>query len=385
MLKKGAKILFISQYAGFIGGLEKYIYSVASLLRQNGFKTACLYAEKTGNFEKFASAFDDVFDMSCLSKISEADFDFTTMHKISEPALLLKILRRFSPTLFVHDHDYYCPKGYKYYFYKRLNCRRAYCPVFCAACASIVPPRHFAAAPFKFFKKNFYDAPRLFNRAMRCPKFVVLSEFMKAQLLHNGVEENDITILHPFIEIPAETRAQENARNVKPSILFAGQQVMSKGTPFFLEAVKAMKTDADVFIIGHGPRLEDFKKLSEDMGLKDKVRFEGWVQNPSAYFERASVLAFPSMWQEPFGLSGVEALAYGKPVVGFDVGGVSEWLKDGVNGLLVPERDALKMAAAFDRLLGDDALRLSLGQNGRAGVINNYGKEKFLSNFLNLK
>ena len=53
---KKNKILFISQYAGFIGGLERYIYAVASLLRANGFTTFMLYLEKTRESEHFLSA-----------------------------------------------------------------------------------------------------------------------------------------------------------------------------------------------------------------------------------------------------------------------------------------------------------------------------------------
>lgn len=98
----------------------------------------------------------------------------------------------------------------------------------------------------------------------------------------------------------------------------------------------------------------------------------------------SSIAVFPSLWQEPFGLTGIEAMSCGIPVVGFDVGGVSEWLKNGYNGILVPERDTTAMAGAIDQLLNDKELRKSLGKNARLSVEKNYCKQKFLNQFKNL-
>ena len=56
----------------------------------------------------------------------------------------------------------------------------------------------------------------------------------------------------------------------------------------------------------------------------------------AALFARASLVAIPSLWPEPFGLVGLEAAQFGVPAVAFDVGGIGEWLTDGGNGILVP-------------------------------------------------
>ena len=375
------KILFINQHAGFIGGLEKYICSVSELLRSRGFSTAALYAERARDFGRFASSFDEIFDFSEIGSLNSAGFALSTLHKISDPALLAAAVAKFSPTAFIHDHDYFCPKGYKYYPYGRINCERPYSRLFCGICASIVPPRHMAGGPLALLQKNFSKCARLNALAKRCPRYVALSEFMKASLVKNGIDKADISVIRPFIYMP---RPREKTQNAAVEIVFAGQQVMSKGVTLLLEAASKMKSRAVIRILGSGPRLEHFRGLSKAMGLCERVFFEGWVDNPDDYFSRADVAVFPSLWQEPFGLSGIEAMSRGIPVAGFGVGGVPEWLKDGENGLLVPERDTDAMAAALDTLAGDPGLRASLGRGARSFVEKNYAPEKFLEDFTKL-
>ncbi len=382
MTSDSKTILFISQYAGFIGGIEGYEAKVSDLLRQQGFETCLLYVEKANKFADFVRHFDRALDMSSLGSIKEEDFALTTLHKISTPSVLEKILERFTPTVFVHDHDYFCPKGYKYYPIGRKNCCRAYSRAFCATCSCIVPPRHFKSGLKDMLTKNYLNAGRLYNLIKTAPRFVVLSNFMRTRLTSNGIDESKITIMHPFLSF-AESALQKPVNEVA-KIAFAGQQVMSKGTPLFLEAISKLKRRAEVSVIGTGGRLEDFKKLSQEMGLADRVNFLGWVNNPMKYFLEADISVFPSLWQEPFGLSGIEAMSVGTPVVAFDVGGVSEWLEDGINGLLVPERDTSAMANAIDTLIADESLRKTLGENAKKIVLEKYPAEKFLENFRKL-
>jgi glycosyltransferase involved in cell wall biosynthesis len=232
-------------------------------------------------------------------------------------------------------------------------------------------------------KKNFIESAKLFKQAMSCKFFVVLSNFMKCNLLKNGVTEEKIKIIHPFLRLPVLPNKKRINSDI-PQIVFAGQQVVSKGTPLFLEAISKLRAKASVRILGNGSRLMDFKRIAEQMELKNHVSFDGWVQNPLEVFINSDIAVFPSLWQEPFGLSGIEAMGCGIPVVGFDVGGVSEWLKNGYNGILVSERDTTAMAAAIDKLLVDNKLRKTLGNNARQGVEKDYCKQKFLDNFINI-
>ena len=118
--------------------------------------------------------------------------------------------------------------------------------------------------------------------------------------------------------------------------------------------------------------------MAADLGLAERVRFPGWVDEPERLFAASDVAVFPSRWQEPFGLSGAEALAHGVPVVAFDTGGVRSWLDDGVSGFAVPEKDVRAMADRLEQLGGDRALRVQMGEAGMAAVRARFAPERFL-------
>jgi glycosyltransferase involved in cell wall biosynthesis len=128
-----------------------------------------------------------------------------------------------------------------------------------------------------------------------------------------------------------------------------------------IETVKLMRAWA---LRRHTSSIEE---LSRRLGLSNRVRFAGYVPavEVDAYYRSATLALFSSVWPEPFGLSGLEALRHGLPVVAFDVGGVREWLEDGVNGLLAPWMDTQAFAQRVDRLLGDPVLARNLGERGR--------------------
>ena len=87
---------------------------------------------------------------------------------------------------------------------------------------------------------------------------------------------------------------------------------------------------------------------------------------------RARALLFPSRWQEPFGILGVQSLAQGTPVIVADSGGTGEWSDQGC--LAVPAGDVGAMAEALSRLEAEPALALDLGRRGRAMVATRFSR-----------
>lgn len=95
-------------------------------------------------------------------------------------------------------------------------------------------------------------------------------------------------------------------------------------------------------------------------------------------------MVVPSIWPEPFGLIGIEAMYFGKPVVAFDVGGISEWLKDRENGFLVKFPDKKQFAERIKLLLEDSSLTEKFGRNGKEMVKRFLNKEEHINRLLQI-
>jgi glycosyltransferase involved in cell wall biosynthesis len=92
---------------------------------------------------------------------------------------------------------------------------------------------------------------------------------------------------------------------------------------------------------------------------RSKIQFEGWLEKPALQriYRESDLLIVPSLWPEPFGLIGPEAGSCGVPAVAFDVGGIADWLTDGVNGYLAPSDPPTSegLARATVKCLSDPA------------------------------
>jgi glycosyltransferase involved in cell wall biosynthesis len=94
------------------------------------------------------------------------------------------------------------------------------------------------------------------------------------------------------------------------------------------------------------------------------VILTGATTDPSPFYRAADFAIVPSHW-ESFGLSAAEAMASGLAVAASAVGGLTDYIVDGTNGLLVPPRNSAALAAAIQRLIDDPALRARLAAAGR--------------------
>jgi glycosyltransferase involved in cell wall biosynthesis len=105
--------------------------------------------------------------------------------------------------------------------------------------------------------------------------------------------------------------------------------------------------------------------LDPDVAAHIKLVGQVFHEKLAEYYRSADVFVFPSIWDEPFGIPVIEAMAAGLPVVATRVGGVVETVEDGKTGFLVPPGDSQALAGAISSLLEDRALRERLGAAGR--------------------
>jgi glycosyltransferase involved in cell wall biosynthesis len=135
--------------------------------------------------------------------------------------------------------------------------------------------------------------------------------------------------------------------------------------------------DLRVLLIGEGEQKQHLKELAKELSVENIVHFEGSVPHKSIprYLSMMDIFVMPSL-SESFGVSALEAQAMKVPVVATNIGGIPEVVKDGISGLLVKPKDSKELASAIIKLLGNDALRKYMGENGRKFVIEKYEWER---------
>lgn len=158
-------------------------------------------------------------------------------------------------------------------------------------------------------------------------------------------------------------------------VLGVGRLIYYKG---FEHLVRAMRgVEARLLVVGCGPLRARLERERDRLGLRERVRLLGEVEDVTPYFQAADVFALPSTARsEAFGIVQLEAMAAGVPVVNTRLdSGVPFVSVDGETGLTVPPADPAALASALNRLLRDDALRARLGAAARRRV-----REKFTAN-----
>jgi len=128
-------------------------------------------------------------------------------------------------------------------------------------------------------------------------------------------------------------------------------------------------------IAGDGPTRSALEAQAADLGVAQRVKFPGWTNDLPESMSRWSAFVQPSH-EEALGITVLQAMACGLPVVASNVGGLPEIVEDGRTGLLVPPGDVDALASALDRLLSEPALRAAMGEAGRARS-SRYGEARF--------
>src|SRR5207244_2988527 len=117
------------------------------------------------------------------------------------------------------------------------------------------------------------------------------------------------------------------------------------------------------------PEIGELQRLAADLGVLDYVHFCGeQPQDRLRYYYSAGDVVVTTPWYEPFGLTPLEGMACGRPVIGSDVGGISYTIIHGKTGFLVPPCDPAALAGQLYHLLTHPALRVRIGKAARMRV-----------------
>lgn len=210
-------------------------------------------------------------------------------------------------------------------------------------------------------------------------RVIAPSHYIAEEAVINGIAKEKILVIPHFTE--------KNPTNVyvepaEKTILFLGRLDPLKGMVELLTALQMLKDQAwQACLIGGDERGE---RLAEELGLTGRIRFVRKVPYPEldTYYQKASMLVFPSMSPESFGLVGIEAMSFGRPVIAFDSGGPREWLDDQNTGFLIKRGDVAGLASAINKLLQDPERASKMGKAGMALVAARFRRQKHVGDLL---
>ena len=237
------------------------------------------------------------------------------------------------------------------------------------------------------------------NLLKRAHAFVAVSTEVSKELAACGVSQGAIQVIpnsvdtnrfHPIrYDGKLELRRKLDIPPEACIVTFTGRLVSYKGLPFLLQVwreIQCKHNHLKLLLIGSGGLdihncESELKTYVYENHLQNSVQFTGAVQNVNEYLQASDIFVFPTE-NEAFGISLIEAMACGLPVISTPVGGVQDILQDKHNGLLVKVGDFRQLNDAIEALMNDNTLATSLGLAARQAVQERYSGEHVINNYI---
>ena len=207
----------------------------------------------------------------------------------------------------------------------------------------------------------YFQAERFAARLTDCLVCVFPSQRRTAETL---LEASKIVVVENEIDGPTQTTPSRAGNSV---VGMVGRLTLQKGPAYFIEAARLVAARAPqtrFILIGEGPLRAALERQNAAAGLGRQFLMAGAREEAADLLSPLDIVVLPSLWEGlPYVL--LDALAAGKAVVATCVGGIPDVVADGVNGLLVPSRDAPALAEAVLKLLENAPLRATMEEQAR--------------------
>lgn len=402
------KILLINKFYYLKGGSEKHFFELKNTLEEKGHEVFVLTTEnkkniKSGeneyfisevamNLKNFFNGYKLFYNPEAIKKLEEIiinhKIDVVHLHNISHhfsPAIIKVLKKNNIPTVMtIHDYKLICPnyklfnrgevcekcQGGKFYQCTLNKCTKD------SYLGSLVMTLEAYWAKWK----NYYEGVDI---------FLAPSRFMANKLIQNNIDITKIKYLPNFLdesEMKKDFDPKDNLEKEK-YILSFGRLSAEKGLGVLIRAMSEIKnSEVTLRIAGEGDELENIKKLSESLGLKNRIKFLGYKSKEEIkkLIENSSFVIVPSIWYENAPYSILEAFLNNKAVIGSLAGGIGELVIDGKSGLTFEIGNHQELAKRIDELLENPDSARKMGENGRKLVENELNKDKYYKRIMSV-
>jgi glycosyltransferase involved in cell wall biosynthesis len=219
-------------------------------------------------------------------------------------------------------------------------------------------------------------------------RFIAASEAIRQMLIGDGVAADRVVTVHEGVDVdridaqpPVNVHEALWLPHHAPLVGNVAALVPHKGQRYFIEAAHQVVQkipDARFVIFGEGELRAHLEHLIHEHGLEKHVFLPGFRADVIGCIKAFDLFVMSSV-TEGLGTSVLDAMACRKAVIGTRAGGIPEVVDEGRTGLLVEPRRADQLAGAILRLLGDDATRLGMADNGYARVRNRFTVDRMVA------
>ncbi len=395
------KVLFINNFFSSYGGAEAIMIKEAEYLRAKGHEVYFFAVNRQPYFEEdyeYAHFFPEFTDYKSLSGIDSFKCflkpfynknardrlscfldiikpDVVHLHNIYyhiTPSVIEPCKTRDIPMVMtLHDPRLMCPGGTLMYRSKTY-CKEQVClsgnifPCVINRCRNnSIKSSVIAAAENLFVKLNrFYDSVDVFL----CP-----SQAMKNLAVKSGISERRTLVLNNFVSDSALSSAPEYKH--KGYFLYVGRLAPEKKVDLLIEAMRRFPF-IKLHIAGDGPEKKNLLNLARRINASN-VCFLGYLNGVELEQQYKNCIAtvLPCDWFESFGLTIIESFAYGKPVIGSNVGAIPELVEHNENGFVFQPGNKDELIQAIKKLYRDSSMVVEIGKKCRQKAVDFYSLE----------
>jgi len=365
------KVLHLMEYYEAVGGLERGVHMICDVLEEAGHACSVVFSHagegappsrRPARYVPELAGPQGSRAITALQHVLEKEQpDVVLIHEFLESDVLEWIVARYPSVRYVWGFKLICPGGRRMWREPGEVCPREV-GYLCQA----------VAYRERCMPRDPRQGMALIARTLRLEalhrahsEMVVPSGFMKRLLVGERFEPDRVHCLPLCTALPP---AQSLTPAQDPHLIFCAARLRhEKGVHLLVEALTSLP-HARLVIAGDGPEQSSLEAHVRREGLAGRVTFTGWIEpsEVARHISLAAAVVVPSIWPEPFGMVGIEAMAHGRPVVAFDVGGIREWLLPGETGLLAPPADVAGLRRSLAQLMNDREFAARLGRRGRA-------------------
>lgn len=213
-------------------------------------------------------------------------------------------------------------------------------------------------------------------------QFIAVSQYQKERLVRLGMPSAKVEVISNF-----STSSGQQINRKRHHLLYVGRLSPGKGVECLLKAVAAVGFDMpSLHIVGEGESRASLENLAHVLGLDSKVEWKGFLTGSALAREYEEALLFinPSELNETFGLTALEALAHGCPVVASSSGALPEIVRDGVDGLIFRPGDSAALSGCLKKMMADFGIGEKMGNSGYRRATEQFSKEAHLAKILQI-